>query len=124
MDGAARRRPAWRPHSAPLNLPRLGWNRRGFPLVTRTLLCVAQQGRSIGSRSAQDRPGVPIVTFATDEPTLQVFDKTTGVLLAQIELPANASGALMTYVARGRQYIVIPVGGSNIPAELVALSLP
>ena len=112
------------PMLAPLNLPRLGWNRRGFPLVTRTLLCVAQQGRSIGSRSAQDRPGVPIVTFATDEPTLQVFDKTTGVLLAQIELPANASGALMTYVARGRQYIVIPVGGSNIPAELVALSLP
>ena len=39
-------------------------------------------------------------------------------------LPANAHGALMTYMARGRQYIVIPVGGANIPAELVALSLP
>jgi hypothetical protein len=25
---------------------------------------------------------------------------------------------------RGRQYIVIPVGGANISAELVALSLP
>ncbi len=45
-------------------------------------------------------------------------------LLAQIELPANAHGALMAYMARGRQYIVIPVGGANIPAELVALSLP
>jgi len=31
----------------------------------------------------------------------------------------------MTYMARGRQYIiVVPVGGANIPAELVALSLP
>src|SRR5207247_9399218 len=106
------------------NLPRLGWNRRGFPLVTRTLLCVAQQGRSISSRSAQDRPGVPIVTFATDEPALQVFDKTTGVLLAQIELPANASGALMTSVARGRQYTGLPVGRPNIPPGLVALGLP
>jgi len=65
-----------------------------------------------------------VVTFATDEPTLQVFDKQTGELLAQIELPANAHGALMTYMVRGRQYIVIPVGGANLPAELVALSLP
>jgi quinoprotein glucose dehydrogenase len=45
-------------------------------------------------------------------------------VIAQIELPTNALGALMTYMARGRQYIVIPVGGANIPAELVALSLP
>jgi hypothetical protein len=30
----------------------------------------------------------------------------------------------MTYMARGKQYIVVPVGGANLPAELVALSLP
>ena len=29
----------------------------------------------------------------------------------------------MTYMAGGRQYIVVPVGGSNIPAELIALRL-
>jgi len=109
---------------APLSLPRLGWSRRGFPLVTRTLLFVAQQGRSIGSRPAQDRPGVSIPILAVDEPTLQVFDKATGELLAQIELPGNAQGALMTYAHRGRQFIVIPVGGANLAAELVALTLP
>lgn len=65
-----------------------------------------------------------VPTYVSHEPTLQVFDKKTGELLAQVELPANASGALMTYMAQGRQYIVVPVGGSNIPAELVALSLP
>jgi hypothetical protein len=27
-------------------------------------------------------------------------------------------------MVRGKQYIVVPVGGGNIPAELVALSLP
>jgi quinoprotein glucose dehydrogenase len=53
-----------------------------------------------------------------------VFDKTTGALLAKVELPANAQGALMTYMVRGKQYIVVPVGGANFPAELVALSLP
>jgi quinoprotein glucose dehydrogenase len=112
------------PLLAPLNLPRLGWDRRGFALVTRTLLFAAQQGRLTGIRQAQDRPWVRIYTFATHEPTLEVFDKKTGALLAQIELPANAHGALMTYMVRGRQYIVIPVGGASLPAELVALSLP
>jgi len=30
----------------------------------------------------------------------------------------------MTYLINGKQYIVVAVGGSNIPAELVALALP
>ena len=30
----------------------------------------------------------------------------------------------MTYLAGGKQFIVVPVGGANIPAELVALTLP
>ena len=53
-----------------------------------------------------------------------MFDKTTGALLARIALPANAQGALMTYMTRGSQYIVMPVGGANLRAELIALALP
>jgi len=30
----------------------------------------------------------------------------------------------MTYFADGKQYVVVPVGGANLPAELLALSLP
>jgi hypothetical protein len=30
----------------------------------------------------------------------------------------------MTYIAGGRQSIAVPIGGRNIPAQLVALSLP
>jgi hypothetical protein len=30
----------------------------------------------------------------------------------------------MTSMTRGRQYIVIPAGGANLPAELVALTVP
>jgi quinoprotein glucose dehydrogenase len=41
-----------------------------------------------------------------------------------VELPSNAHGALMTYRVRGKQYIVVPVGGANLPAELIALALP
>ena len=109
---------------AALDLPRLGSARRGFPLLTRTLLFAAQEGRPTSLRPALDRPWTRIWTWANEDPSLEAFDKTTGALLARIELPANAQGALMTYMTRGRQYIVIPVGGANLPAELVALSLP
>jgi hypothetical protein len=46
---------------------------------------------------------------------LEVFDKTTGALLAQVALPANAQGALMTDMVRGKQCFVLPVAGANIP---------
>jgi quinoprotein glucose dehydrogenase len=124
VDGALGEGPRQHPSLAALDLPRLGSIRRGFPLVTRTLLFAAQEGRVTGARWSKDRPWVRILTWASVEPTLEVFDKTTGALLARIELPANAQGALMTYMARGKQYIVVPVGGANLPAELVALSLP
>jgi glucose dehydrogenase len=78
----------------------------------------------IAVRPPKDRAWTRIFTWAIYEPALEVFDKTTGALLARIELPANAQGALMTYMTRGRQYIVVPVGGANLPAELVALTLP
>jgi quinoprotein glucose dehydrogenase len=96
----------------PLQLGRLGWNRRSFPLATRTLLFVAQMGPASGAQPASDGPG------------LEVFDKTSGDLIAKVELPANATGALMTYFAGGKQYVVVPIGGRGRPAELVALSLP
>ena len=40
------------------------------------------------------------------------------------ELPAGATGALMTYMHRGKQFIVVPIGSTNHPAEFVAFSLP
>jgi quinoprotein glucose dehydrogenase len=107
-----------------LDLPPLGSPRIGFPLVTKTLLVVGQGPPVIGIRLARDRRDVAIRTFAIEDPTLRAFDKATGRRIGEITLPANASGALMTYMVGGKQYIVVPVGGSNIPAELVALSLP
>jgi quinoprotein glucose dehydrogenase len=41
-----------------------------------------------------------------------------------MELPAGTSGAPMTYMADGKQYIVVAVGGRNFPGELIALALP
>ena len=47
------------------------------------------------------------------DPHLWVYDKTTGEMLAEIDVPANATGAPMTYMAGGKQFIVFPVGGGN-----------
>ena len=54
----------------------------------------------------------------------RAYDKTTGKVIAEIELPATVTGAPMTYMHNGRQYIVIAVSTQQQPAELVALSLP
>ena len=58
------------------------------------------------------------------DPKLYAYDKASGRLLAEVTLPANASGAPMTYLAGGKQYVAFPVGGSNVPEELIALALP
>ena len=58
------------------------------------------------------------------ERMLYAYDKASGRLLAEVPLPANAGGAPMTYLAAGVQYVAIPVGGSNIPEEVIALALP
>jgi hypothetical protein len=42
----------------------------------------------------------------------------------EIELPSGVTGAPMTYLQKGRQYIVVPIGAKDHPAEYVALGLP
>jgi quinoprotein glucose dehydrogenase len=57
------------------------------------------------------------------DPHLWVYDKTSGEKLAEIELPSNASGAPITYMAGGKQYVAFPVGGGPVPEELIAVGL-
>ena len=104
-----------------LKLPKLGWPLRTFVLVTRTLLLTAQEG-PVGPERAHD--GRLEADHVIRDATLRAYDKRTGELLAEIELPANATGSPMTYLVGGKQYVVVAVGGSNLGAELVALALP
>jgi quinoprotein glucose dehydrogenase len=56
--------------------------------------------------------------------TFRAIDKKTGDTIAELTLPSHATGVPMTYMAKGKQYIVIAVGGRGEPAELVALAEP
>jgi quinoprotein glucose dehydrogenase len=82
---------------------------RPSPLLTKTLLFLAEAGNLGGD------PGGPM---------FRAYDKRSGAVLAEIELPERATGAPMTFLHQGRQYIVIAVGSQSHPAELVALALP
>ena len=44
--------------------------------------------------------------------------------LAHLDLPAGVSGAPMTYLHEGRQYIVTAISGTGFEGELLALALP
>jgi quinoprotein glucose dehydrogenase len=55
---------------------------------------------------------------------LFAYDKATGEIVHSLTLPANQSGAPMTYEVDGRQYIVVAAGAKGSPGELIALTLP
>ena len=58
------------------------------------------------------------------EPIFRAYDKTSGNMVWEMELPARTSSPPMTYLYEGKQYIVVAVGDRDVPSHYVALSLP
>ena len=96
----------------PLNLPPLGQSVRAAPLVTRTLLFVSE-GDQINVRTPPNGGGR----------MLRAFDKATGRVVWETDPGAGTTGTLITYLFKGRQYIVVAIGGQNHTAEFVAYAL-
>ncbi len=55
---------------------------------------------------------------------LRAYDKDTGDERGAVYLPAAQTGSPMTYMAGGRQFVAVAVGGSGDPGELIAFTLP
>lgn len=107
-----------------LNLPPLGNPGRSAPLVTKTLLFLGE-GDPIMVSLARVPPGMsPSIAPSGGGSKFRAYDKATGNVLWETELPAGTTGAPMTYLFEGKQYVVVAVGGREHPGELVALSLP
>lgn len=79
--------------------------------------------------------GGPIVTAgglifiaATADDMIRAFDKDTGKILWQAQLPFGGIATPSTYVVKGRQFVVISAGGSRwggpVGGSLVAFALP
>ena len=54
----------------------------------------------------------------------RAYDKTTGRSVFEMELPGGTTGAPMTYMLNGKQYIVVAIGGNGYTGELRAYKLP
>lgn len=93
-----------------LNIPPTGGMGMSFPLATKTLLLAGRGG------------------------SLTAIDKATGKVLGKVEFKGadgerlgRVSGAPMTYMHRGKQYIAVALtqgGGRRGTARIVALALP
>jgi quinoprotein glucose dehydrogenase len=94
------------------NIPRTGQQTYNIgTLVTKTLV-IAGEGQ---------------VTTTADHPRgamLRAYDKVTGKEVGAVYMPAPQSGSPMTYMVKGKQYIVVAVSGGPYSGEYIAYSLP
>jgi quinoprotein glucose dehydrogenase len=115
--------PRHHPALAHLKLGRLGNGARGGALVTSTLLFVSQTGGGTGGGDVQPIAGQPVSKLPVETPKLRAFDKKTGELVWEQELPIGPAGTPMTYSYQNKQYVVVAAGG-GLQAEIVAYALP
>jgi len=88
-----------------LNLPPVGGDGVGGPVLTKTLVISAlTAGSSNGG------------------PRLVARSKETGEELGSVDLPTGAIGTPMTYMVDGQQYIAVAIGGR--PPAMIAFRLP
>ena len=93
------------PRLRDLNLPPLGGDGVGGPVLTKTMVVSAlSAGGSTGG------------------PRLVARSKETGEEFGSVDLPTGALGTPMTYMVDGVQYIALPIGGR--PPQMIAFRLP
>ena len=101
------------PALAALKLPPLGDATPSAVIATKTLLFVTEADKST--------PRSPANVGGTK---FKALDKATGATLWSIDLGVGQNNTPMTYLHDGKQYVVVAVGSTDHPAELVALALP
>jgi len=93
-----------------LDIPRTGRSGIIGVLTTKSLL-IAGEGGVFTNQAGQKGA------------LLRAYDKKTGKDAGAVFMPSGQSGSPMTYMFKGKQYIVVAIGGPNYPGELVAFTL-
>jgi quinoprotein glucose dehydrogenase len=94
-----------------LKIPRTGRAGNLGPLCTKTLVICGEAGYFTNPQGVRGA-------------MLRAYDKLTGEEKGAVYLPAPQSGAPMTYLLAGRQYLVLAISGGSYSGELVAFRLP
>ena len=95
-----------------LNLPPLGTPGRPVPLLTKGLLFLGESSDALFGSAGVKGPSV-----------FRAYDKTSGEIVWETQLPAGTTGGPVSYVANGKQFIVVPVGGKDAGTSWIALGL-
>jgi quinoprotein glucose dehydrogenase len=94
-----------------LTIPKTGQAGNVGTLVTKTLVISGDPGFS----TTENRPRGAM---------LRAYDKMTGQQVGEVFMPAPQSGTPMTYMVKGKQFIVVAVSGGPYSGEYLAFSLP
>jgi quinoprotein glucose dehydrogenase len=113
MDGCQRRRPPESSAAQDLDLPPLRNIGRPVALLTKTLLFLGDASNALYGHAGIAGPA-----------KFRAYDKASGQVVWQTDLPVGTTGGPMTYMAGGKQIIVIPVGGKGYGAGWIALGFP
>jgi len=94
-----------------LKLPRLGQPGKAGSLLTKSLLFIGD--------------GSPITSLSHGGGNkFRAYDKVSGQVVWETVVPGGTTGAPMTYMYKGKQYVLVAVGGRKEPAEWIAFGLP
>ncbi|HET7698949.1 MAG TPA: PQQ-binding-like beta-propeller repeat protein [Vicinamibacterales bacterium] len=94
-----------------MNIPRTGQGSSVGLVITKTLVVLGESQFT----TLPDRPRGAM---------LRAYDKGTGKEVGAVFMPAPQSGSPMTYLAKGKQYIVVAVSGGPYSGEYLAFALP
>jgi len=94
-----------------LTIPRTGQSGAVGVLVTKTLVIAGEP--QMTNLSGRGRGAM-----------LRAYDKATGKEVGAVYMPSQQSGSPMTYMAGGKQFIVVAVSGGNYSGEYIAFKLP
>ena len=111
-----------------LDLPPLGIPNRPAPLVTKSLLFVGEGSDAVvgtvpGGGGAYDGPDTGYDESWRWGTLFRAYDKSSGNTVFEIDLAAGTTGAPMTYMHEGKQYIVVAVSSRATDPEWIALGL-
>jgi glucose dehydrogenase len=93
-----------------LTIPRTGQQTSVGTIVTRGLVVAGE-------------PGISTAGHARGA-LLRAYDKRTGKDAGSVLMDAPQTGSPMTYMWRGKQYIIVTISGPNVPGQYVAFALP
>jgi quinoprotein glucose dehydrogenase len=107
--------PREHPLLKPLDLPPLGIPGRAALAVTKNLIFAGESSDTVMMAAPTGGYGNKF----------RAYSKVDGTVLAEVVLPAGTgtSGAPITYVVNGKQYVVVATSGRDRDSEWIALSL-